>query len=251
MLDKYLSHRSSKKDILSTPDYHSGKAVTIPPIQNPDAEKLAVIFEPWHGGGKFLDKFVSRLIRSGHAVQQLDFNDQILSPRAVTTLDSFRAAQNVITRRLNKKGPNYDSVHFYGASLGNVALALVAKSYRNFSTASLVAAGGNLATATWTGIRTQRLKRELVDQPYALGRVTQDGLEDLWEDLAPSNHASAFNGKRVLAVPSLNDEIIPTSTQFDFIDALSEADADISVKTSRLGHYATIAAHYWRGPTDI
>lgn len=246
MIDAYLARKSSARDRLSTPGYTPDQALTATELSNPYGARLATIFPPWHGGEWYVGHFAKCLRRRGYAVLELKLHDDILKDDVEEVKESFSFAQGFVAGQLEKEAKSYEGIDLFGHSIGNVLLALVAESFPDFAQATLVVAGGDLATATMKGIRTQTIR-----EGFEVKGVTQSELEVAWSYLAPSTHADAFRGKRVMAIPSRVDQIIPSYTQFNFIEELQESGADISTRVSSVGHYATVGAHYMFGSTKF
>lgn len=239
MIDRLLSRWSSRGDVLSTPGYSPTKAVTSRRVLNPDAQDLTIVIPPWHGGGRAYESYIRRLGRQGGAVVTYDFNDEILKPNVEQTLASFMQIQAVVAGELNElvKDHDYKNITVFAASLGNVALALIAEQFKAFDKAIMVVAGSDLAKSTWEGIRTQAIRRSFETQPQP---YDEQRLIELWEPLAPAKHAAAFGGKDVDFIISTTDEVIPTVYQQEYADALKQADANVNVTYTRLGHYLAV-----------
>lgn len=247
MLDRFMSKRSSGHDVLSTVSYQPEQAIRDVQLYNPDAPRLAVIFPPWHGGGRTHHAFIQRLVRHNWAVIDNTFHDEILKADAKQVLASYSHIQSTVTEHLLKatRQRHYEQIHLVGISLGNVALALVADAFREFTAASIVTPGSSLANCAWNGIRTQHIQLGFEKQGY--DRI---GLGYIWQKLAPLKYVRTFSGKPVQAVISTTDRVIPAEYQYEITDALDQAGAAVQLKQTRLGHFATIANFYLTGKLE-
>jgi hypothetical protein len=132
---------------------------------------------------------------------------------------------------------HYRQVHAFGASLGNVALGVVARRFNGFTDTTMVVAGSNLARSMWEGFRTQRLRGY-----YEAQGMSEDDLDEAWRGLAPKTNAGAFEGKPVRLFMSSRDDIIPSEYQVEMAEELTAAGAHIRARTSRMGHYLSVGA---------
>lgn len=219
-------------------DYTSDQAVTSCKLYNPGASKLAVVFPPWHGGGKTTQNLVSRLVGDGSAVLNCEFHDQIIEPNAERVPKSFASIQESVGSELQRlhECMGYRRIHLIGISLGNVAMTMVAEVFQDFSAATFLVAGSNLASAMWDGRRTQGIKEVLRSQGY-----TKAQLDEAWQDLAPKKYAPIFKDKDVQAIISKKDNLIPTSYQIEMGKELDRAGVLATKKYTNSGHAATIA----------
>ncbi|MBX4190505.1 hypothetical protein KW794_00255 [Candidatus Saccharibacteria bacterium] len=240
MIDRVLASRG--RDIFSD-EYNPAQAIARSHLINPEAPALSVIFRPWHGGGHMVKAFINHL-SSRSAVLDYELHDQIIEPNIDRVPLSFEAIRIRIATDLSKLSDNfeYQSVHLIGMSLGNVALALVAKEYPEFSKATVVVGGDNLAALMWDGIRTQSIRRALSKQG-----VTKQELDEAWQGIAPGNQVEAFRGKDVRMIISTKDKVLPTAGQLNLRDKLYCAGADVSPSYSRLGHVATLTRFCIKG----
>jgi len=234
MIDRLVSARG--RDVFSD-DYSPQQAIQSQELINPDAQKLAVIFPPWHGGGRFTDRLSERLQNRNWAVLNYNFHNQIIEPNPNRVLASYETVQAEISVHLDEiqAGAAYRYMHFIGISLGNVAMALVAKEYPDFSSATFVVPGSNLATSMWEGARTQGIAESMEQQGH-----TKSEVDEAWRDLAPMNNAVAFREKRVQTFISTTDRIILPHYQSQMNEALINAGSHLTSQSSRLGHGASI-----------
>lgn len=225
-------------------DYSPSQAVQSRQLLNGQADKLAVVFPPWHGGRRVTEALVKRLQKNNWAVLNYTFHDQILEPDIERVSQSFEAIQTEVTDNLgqiNEMG-QYSRVDLIGVSLGNVAMALVAEKNPEFTSATLVVPGSNLALAMWHGTRTQNIRNHLSQQG-----INEIDLDDAWRNLAPMSHAKAFKEKPTELVISTKDCIIPTSFQYEMSEALNDARSRVTNHYNRLGHAASVAMFCYKG----
>ena len=234
MIDRIVCARG--KDVFSD-DYSSAQAVQDRELLNPDADRLAVLFPQWHAGSWPSSSLIKRLQEQNWAVLNYDFHDQILEPNVGRVLQSFENIQTEITADLEtiQGQADYQSIHFIGMSLGNVAMSLVASEFPEFSSATFVTPGSKLASSMWEGARTRAITKSLSEQG-----VTKEGLEADWHDLAPIKHARVFKNKTVQTLVSTRDKMIPTSYQLEMDQALVDVGSNVSTSYSRLGHAASL-----------
>lgn len=234
MIDRVIARTA--RDVF-VDDYTPDQAVTAVPLHNPSAENLAAIFPPWHGGGTFTDALVKRLVRSNFAVLDCKFHDQILEPHAERVPQSFSQLKTTIAAELQKLKEEweYKRIHLIGISLGNVAMTMTAGEFDDFSDATMVLAGSNLASAMWDGVRTQGIANALSEQGY-----TKAGLDEAWQVLAPKAYAPAFKHKNVRAIISRTDRVIPASYQYEMRDELEAAGVPLDTRYTWTAHAATI-----------
>jgi len=240
MIDQLRGTRQLAQDVWINPDYAPNQAVTTMELSGPtDADHLTVLFPPWHGGGTAYDHLKKRLGAAGSAVLDLKFSDFILGPNADEVVQSYGVVEEKVATELDRLAEehHYRQVHAFGASLGNVALGVVARRFNGFTDTTMVVAGSNLARSMWEGFRTQRLRGY-----YEAQGVSEDALDKAWHDLAPKTNAGAFNGKPVRLFMSSKDDIIPSKYQVEMERELTGAGAHVRSRTSRLGHYLSVGA---------
>lgn len=206
--------------------------------------ELAVLFPPWHGGGKFYEKLISRLVDRGDSALAYYFHDDILKPDMEQTRASFHHIRDTISAELDGvvAGKSYERVKLIGVSLGNPALSIVTSKFHDFDAATFVCSASSLARSMWHGIRTQHIRAGI----ESAGNSLED-VEHSWQEMAPARQVGALAGKQVTALVSTSDQIIPTRFQQEFVDAASRVDVDLTVRASRLGHYATCARFFYYG----
>ncbi|MES2970993.1 MAG: hypothetical protein V4702_01575 [Patescibacteria group bacterium] len=176
------------------------------------------------------------------AVMLYSFHGEILKPNVEQVVASFNYLQDTIASDLEQIKDRYKSIHFVGISLGNIALAMVADRFRDFSSATMVVPGSSLATSMWDGIRTQHLKDELEEHGW-----TKETLNEVWKPVAPVTYVDSFAGKDVRVIVSTADQMIPTVYQEELVTAMQQAGIDPIVERSRLGHLATIGRYCLTG----
>jgi hypothetical protein len=237
MLDRTMSYRGVKRNVLSTPGYSANQAVLSEQLLAPDNPNLTVLLPPWHGGGKFYERLASRLIARGNAVLVYDFHDDILKPDVDEVVASFHQIQSHVSDRLHelRDTERYQSVSLIAASLGTPILAMVASMFPDFDKATMITPGSDLAKCMWQGIRTAHIRRAFESQG-----VEQQQLETAWSSLAPVNHTASMVGKDLSLIISKTDRIIPTRFQHEYASVLNVNDIVPDVTSSNLGHYGTI-----------
>lgn len=238
MLDRVMSYRGVRRNVLSTPGYSPNNAVIDEQLITTGNDNMTVLLPPWHGGGKLYERLASRLMLSGNDVLAYDFHDDILKPDAQEVVDSFSQIQSRVAERLYtlRDRQRYQSIRLIAASLGTTILAMVASAFPNFDKATMVTPGSDLAKCMWNGIRTSHIRRAFESQG-----IGQTNLENAWVSLAPANQTSAMRGKDLSLVISKADRIIPTLFQEEYVDALRADAIKPNVINSYLGHYGTIA----------
>ena len=213
MIDEFFCRREDKVGYSFDPHYSPEDAIVEKNHYNPTADNLTVIFPPWHGGGKFLSLLSSRIARRGESVLSYNLHDQIVEPNIERVQQSFRSIQNTVENDLLQAVDRYgyERIRLLGMSLGNVTLALTARTFSAFDEALMVAPGSNLALSVWNGIRTQQIRRLFEEQ--GIGELD---INEAWARLAPISHVNAFSGKRVKVLTSNKDSVIPTEYQHDY-----------------------------------
>ena len=133
--------------------------------------------------------YAKRLVNQGWAVLLYRFSDQIIVASDDDVVESFKYIQAAVAEEITNLQDeyNYQTTHLVGISLGNVAMMMVAKKFHNFSAATLVTAGDDLAEDLWHGIMTQNIRR--LFEFYILELVKLD--ED-WKNIAPIGYVSGF-----------------------------------------------------------
>lgn len=234
MIDRWLATRADS-DIFAE-DYSADQALTDLRLHNPDAPELIVTFPHWHGSSsRITNSLINRLVGSNNAVLECQFNDQILEPNVERVHQSFEYLQRTISTELHHIHETYERIHFLGISIGNVALAMTARKFPDFSKATMVLPGSNLAASTWEGIRTQHIALELSGQGW-----TMSELEEAWIELAPKTNAHAFRGKDVKTIISRYDRVVPTRYQREMENSLGESGSNLTTKYTKFGHAGTI-----------
>lgn len=238
MIDRFMVRRGNASDVLHTDAYTPKHAIEDSQLHNENGDGLAVLFPPWHNGGKFYERLSARLVKKGWAVLSYKFSGEILKPDIEQVLASFAHIRDHVGEDVNKLNADnrYKKIHLIGASLGNVSMAMTASVIPDFTSAQFTVAAGNLARSTWEGSRTQGIRMALENLGHS-----EDELDDAWASIAPAAFAKYFDGKVVHALVSLSDTVIPTKYQHQMVNALSENSSEIAEINTKLGHYATIA----------
>jgi len=241
MLDRYIAQRTLKKVRPSEQSYDTSQALASSQLYNEHADRLAVVFAPWHGSGLYGRRFVKRLVKSGSAVLDLEFHDNLLEANAPRVIASFASSSNEIINELKAVNSrhNYQALDFISVSLGTVVMVLVSEKVTDFTSVTMVVPGSSLARGVWQGQATQNIRDSLEQQGY-----TEESLDEEWQSLRPSEHVACFTGKPVHVVTSLTDQIVPPQLQQEMVDDLRMAGANVTVNTSNLGHYAAAARYY-------
>ncbi|HZP55273.1 MAG TPA: hypothetical protein VFB03_00685 [Candidatus Saccharimonadales bacterium] len=238
MLDKAIAIRDHLKEKPLDPNYRPEDAIQGRRLINQKSDRLAVIFPWWHNKSIFYRYLVRRLARKGWAVLAYDFHDQILEPDEETVLRSMHFIQKQITWELSllTAKHQYKEVHFIGLSLGNVPLTLVADSFQDFTGATIVAGGDDLAKDMWHGLRTLYLRDEFKKE-----KINETRLDKDWWDIAPQNHVRRFAQKNVYFYMPLHDRFILTKYQKRLAKAIEDVGAKVFIKKSQFGHALSIA----------
>lgn len=240
--DKRFADRSIRSDNHDNPYFDPNKPVISSRVLNKSAEGLAVIFPPWHNGGRAITRLAERYTKEGWAVLLPRFADEILKPDVGEVKTAFHAIADQMSEHITalQDREHYRTTHYVGPSLGGVSLAMTA-AQTAFDSAQFIASGSDLAGATWNGYRTREIKDSFEDQG-----VSYEELAGAWYDLAPKTHAAAFSGKQVGVVISDTDEIIPTPYQNELSRTLTD-HASVNPTHTLLGHYFSIGRYCFRG----
>lgn len=221
------------------PKYEPKNAIKNIIWDNPEGEKLAVIFPGWHNNPtRFpIKRLIRRLTKRGWAVLAYNFHDQILVPEEDIVVDSFRYITRQVSDYLEviHRSGKYSQIHLIGISLGTVPWAMVADRFTKFTGATIIVGGDDLAIDMWQGIRTQHYRKALQKL-----HVTMRRLDDDWDAIAPVNHLRHFKGKPVKVFMSRTDRIIRSDYQKKLVDRLGENGASVNVKDTRFGHAMSI-----------
>jgi hypothetical protein len=235
MFDKLFMLYSKKKRDRLDPDYRAEDAIVSKVLLNADASNLAVIFPPWHGVRLLTNIFAKRLVRKGYAVLLYEFNTQILVSDELRVLRSFEYIEQTIAKDISELSSAYSKTRLIGLSLGGVALAMVASKFHDFNEVDFVVAGDDLALCMWYGARTSSLRKSFEHEKVRIRKLDSD-----WRSLAPENYVQYFAHKRVRLIVSRTDSIIPTSYQKKLKKDLELADATVTCRYTRLGHYLSV-----------
>jgi hypothetical protein len=249
MLDGVMRRYNERAAKPANPGFMPENVVTDRKLLNADGRNLHVLFPPWHGGARAYKILSRRLIGLGDAVLQYTFDDHILHEDPNRVNESFRTIKSTVATDLHTIADThkYERINLIGVSLGTPALTMVASAFSRFDSATLVVPGSRLAPCLWNGIMTQHFR-----QTYQMQGFNNDTeLDTLWKDIAPQRHANAFRGKTVNVRISEHDQVIPTTYQEEFVDALSNVNADVQVQRTQFGHYGTIGAFCLAGSLDL
>lgn len=241
MIDRYIAARG--KDSFSD-DYTPDQAIQSKQLLNPDSDRLAVVFPPWHGRGKITDTLLRRLQKNNWAVLNYDLHDQILEPHIDRVPESFGHIQREVAADLTQIQAEaaYERLHFIGISLGTMSMTLVAEEYPDFTSATFVLPCSELASSMWVGSRTHNIRRVLEEQGH-----TRTDVVEAWRELEPKTYAHRFKQKPVVTIISKKDPIILPSYQLEMNNELKNAGAKVSDKHRLRGHGATILSYCFSG----
>lgn len=238
MIDTILCRRSAGRFAADNAPYRPDMAFTLPSPLNPEADRLAVIFGPWNGGGRVVEAFASRLAFKGYAVQTILMHNKVLSANTSQVAESFACIRQSLAPALDRQieSRRYRQLWGVGISLGNVALSAVASDIsHSFDRVSMAVPGASLARSVWYGQRTQDLRLAI----EANGQNLAD-LEASWADIEPVTHVEAFSNVPLKMLISNNDSIIPTAEQEALRNALDEAGANLTANYTPAGHYMAV-----------
>jgi hypothetical protein len=237
MLDKLFARYSAAVNRNPGVDYTSDKAVSSWRLTHPDSDVLTVLFPPWHGGGYAYGLLSQRLSAQGSAVLNYRFHAQILRSDTAAVLSSFDVIKHTVSHDIRELTARhgYKEIDLMASSLGNISLSLVASELDDFSRATMVVAGSNLARCAWEGTRTVGIR-----QGFETQGIAETDIDVAWAGLAPMRYADAFAGKPVRMYVSQADSVIPTPYQHEMVQAMQAAGALVDLYTSKLGHVGTI-----------
>jgi pimeloyl-ACP methyl ester carboxylesterase len=239
MIDSLYARHSLKIEQPLDPGYKPSDVIISKKLVNKNSPKLSVVLPGWHNHAQEfpINRLTKRLAKKGWAVLVYDFHDQLLEPDEDMVVESFEYIRSQISRDIERlvAEHHYQQVHLIGISLGTVAWALVADKYKEFTSATIVLGGDDLAIDMWHGIRTQHYRQAFEKLHIGIRKLDKE-----WQTIAPVNHLKHFRGKKVRVVMSLSDEFILTKYQKRLIERLVQNGASVSVKRSRLGHALTI-----------
>jgi pimeloyl-ACP methyl ester carboxylesterase len=243
LVGSYASHKFNERD----DSYQPSMAIASSKLMHEDGKYLTVLFSPWHGGDRAYDVLANRLAKRESAVLRYKAHHQVLEPNVSRVVDSFEHIQSTaaddVTRLVEKHG--YDHVDLVAASLGNVSLGMVAKALPDFASATMVVPGSNLARGLWQSRRAQAMRQELEEQG-----VDEATLDNEWSILAPKSAASSLAGKDVRVIMSTTDAVIPPDFQQEMVDIVSKVADHLDVRTTRLGHMASVASFCLAGALE-
>ncbi len=245
MIDRLVSRFSHAKHSRSMFRYDASKVLLGTELLNHRAERLAVVFPPWHGVDRLMPLIERRARKLGTAALVFKFHDRILSTDTDETLESFKSARDIAIPIIKQVHQRYrePEVHLIGYSLGNVALAMTAGRLPMPWRATTVVGSSSLAASTWESRRTRHIMLGIsIEQGKSL-----EYLEDKWEGLAPATYAHSFAGQEVHMVVATRDHIIPSAHQEGLVTTMTEAGANVSVDRLRLGHVATMVNFSFTG----
>ena len=245
MIDAAMGHYARYHFTADQDDYTAAQAIRSKELVNPSGRHLTVLFPPWRGGEGAYDVLTRRLQRNGSAVLRYNLHPQILEPNADRVLASFAGIRDGVAEAVAKlqSSDRYAGTHLVAASLGGVSLGLVARQLADFTSATLVVPGSDLATGMWAGSRTRHIRQELERQG-----LNKEQLAARWADLAPAQAAPSFAGKEVRIITSTTDTIIPAWSQVEMVAAVRSYAPNTQVDTTRMGHIVSVARFCIAGP---
>ena len=237
MIDILYARYARRKEKPLDSSYKIEDSIQKERLINKNSDKLAVIFPGWHTHNFPVNILAKRLSKKGWAVLFYDFHDQILVPDEETVVESFRYLRDHIVDEVKKltSTRGYKEIYFVGISLGNVPLTLVADKFSDFTGATLVVAGDNLAIDMWYGIRTVDIRHSFEKMHVGVRRLSEE-----WQDVSPINHVQHFAGKKVKVIMSLNDKFVATPYQKKLAERITEIGANVDIKHNRVGHTLSI-----------
>ncbi|MBI2589036.1 hypothetical protein HYW35_02435 [Candidatus Saccharibacteria bacterium] len=214
-------------------------------VSHPSNQKLAVIFPNWHPSGKIYKVLRKRLHRRGWTVLYYEFHSQILMANEQLVIRSMQHIQKTVAAELCELSDKnrYRNIHLIGLSLGNVPLTMVSDNFSDFSGATLVVPGDDLAVDTWHSNVTQDIRKSFEDNHVGITKLDTD-----WKNEAPRDYVRNFTNKPVTIFMSLNDKVIRTRYQRKMVELITKSRARVDLKTSRLGHVLTIVRFCLAGP---
>jgi len=244
MIDRLMGYYAGYKFKDVDSSYQPSMAIQSSQLSNEKGGFLTVLFPPWRGGDGAYNVLAKRLAKRGSAVLSYKFHHDILEPDVERTIGSFTYIQSTVVNELKRlaEAHHYKDVYLIGSSLGNVSLALVAKAFPDFTSATMVVAGSNLARCVWEGDRTQSIR-----QGFEAQGIDEATLARAWQALAPMSAGSSFAGKDVHMIVSTTDKIIPATYQQEMVETVATFAERMDVKASKLGHIASVANYCLRG----
>lgn len=239
MFDILFSYYSVRKDRPPDPAYTPERAIAGKRLINPRAENLCVLLPGWHNSSQRfpISHLIKRLSRRGWTVLVYDFHPQILEPDDETVVASFKHIRDTIGEDLDALTArrSFKEVHLLSLSLGTVTCGLVADVFKNFSSATFVVGGDDLAIDMWHGVRTQNLRRSFQKLHVGIRKLDED-----WQSVAPVNHLRNFSGKPVTVILATADQVIRTKYQYKLAERLTQNGAQVKVKKIHFGHVLTV-----------
>lgn len=246
MVDFLFTAYSSFKTKPLDPKFKPHQAIRSQELFNQKSDRLVVIFPWWHAGsGFFYKSLVRRLKREGWAVLAYHFDSQILQADEELVMKSFEFIQKQVTAELNllKRKHGYKQIEFLGLSLGNISLCLVADKFQDFSGATIVAGGDDLAKDMWYGIATKEIRKDFTQENVRIQRLDLD-----WLPLAPDTHVRSFANKKVDIIMALKDRMIFPQYQKRLANDISKVTDQVTIKKFWVGHTVTVAYYCLAGP---
>lgn len=240
MLDRLVGQYAARKYAAVDAAYTPEMAITSTHLVNEGASRLTVLFPPWRGGEAAYDLLTKRLANNGSAVLRYAFHGQILESKVERVLESFAYIQQNVTEdleQLHARGA-YEQTSLVASSLGNVSLALVARSFPSFHSATLVVPGSNLAKCVWQGSRTGSIRGAFMQQG-----IDESALSTAWAEIAPSAAAGSFVGKQLQVIISSSDGVIPSRYQHEMATEIAAQVTDAQIVRTRVGHIANVARY--------
>lgn len=237
MIDRLVAARGRRKDKMVDTMYRPQNAITEQILINSKQERLAVLFPPWQGGGIVYRILTKRLAKKGWAVLAYQFHNQIVEPEETIVTESLEYIKSRVAKDIRKlvNQYGYKEVQLIGISLGTVPLTMVADSYPNFTSATLVVGGDDLAANLWHGERTLNYKKAFEREHIGARKLEID-----WEDTAPKNHVRHFGGKKIKIIASLADKFVSPRSQSKLAREIVQAGGIVELKNTRVGHVMSI-----------
>lgn len=237
MFDAIYASYSRKKDKLLDPQYKPSDSIKSKKLLNRNADKLAVIFPSWHTHNFPVNILAKRLKKKGWAVLLYDFHDQIMESDEDIVVNSFRYIRDSVANELKEleKRRNYKQIHFIGISLGNVPLTLVTDKFPNFSSATIVVGGDDLAIDMWHGLRTSGYRDAFLKMHIGIRKLDKE-----WQVVSPINHVRHFAHKKIKIYISLHDKFVGTEYQKKLAEKIQQTGGEVKIKKSHLGHTLSI-----------
>lgn len=169
-----------------------------------DSKRVYIILQGWHED-PWLNNFLKRrILARKYSYVSYSFKPEILSANLKLTEITFKNIRKKILSDLRKLNKRFSEIILVGISLNSVSATMIANSSGVVSRLVLVSPGHSLAESLWSGVRTKKIKEELVNNGVSLKK-----LKNSWKDLAPENNLSNLSRKEILIYVSKADKIVP------------------------------------------